>query len=154
MTTRELYRSIGVSGYEHQPCWRRDGFFFLRLAAPDSCLRCPPCGNRTVIRRGTVDRVVHAPPIGMGRTQLFIQTPRLECRRCERVLNAVLPHVVPRCNDTKSLARLVIDRRKMMTIRDMAQYVGVSETMIRSIDRKFPEWNQRRSGTTGDTAFC
>ena len=101
MTTRELYRSIGVSGYEHQQCWRKDGFFFLRLAAPDTCLRCPQCGNRDVIRRGTVDRVVHAPPIGMDRTQLFIQTPRLECRRCERVLNAVLPNVVPRCNYTK-----------------------------------------------------
>ena len=139
MTTRELYRSIGVSGYEHHQCWRKDGFFFLRLAAPDTCLRCPQCGNREVIRRGTVDRVVHAPPIGMDRTQLFIQTPRLECRRCERVLNAVLPNVVPRCNYTKSLARLVIDLRKMMTIRDVAQYVGVSETMIRSIDKKYLE---------------
>ena len=25
MTTKELYRSIGVSGYEHQQCWRKDG---------------------------------------------------------------------------------------------------------------------------------
>jgi len=139
MTTREWYRSIGVSGYENHLCWRKNGFFFLRLAAPDSCLRCPQCGNREVIRRGTVDRVVHAPPIGLDRTQLFIQTPRLECRRCERVLNAVLPNVVPRCNYTKSLARLVIDLRKMMTILDVAQYVGVSETMIRSIDKKYLE---------------
>ena len=98
MTTRELYSSIGVSGYEHQQCWRKDGVFHLRMAAPGSCYRCPQCGNRDVIRRGTVDRVVHAPPIGMERTQLFIKVPRLECRRCERVLNAVLPNVVPLCH--------------------------------------------------------
>jgi transposase len=73
----------------------------------------------------------------MERTQLFIKVPRLECRRCERVLNAVLPNVVPLCNDTKSLARLVVDLRKMMTIRDVARYVGVSDTMIRSIDKKY-----------------
>ena len=84
-----------------------------------------------------VDRVVHAPPIGMDRTQLFIKVPRLECRRCERVLNAVLPNVVPLCNYTKSLAHLVVDLRKMMTIRDVARYVGVSDTMIRSIDKKY-----------------
>ena len=141
MTTRELYSSIGVSGYEHQQCWRKDGVFHLRMAAPGSCYRCPQCGNRDVIRRGTVDRVVHAPPIGMERTQLFIKVPRLECRRCERVLNAVLPNVVPLCNYTKSLARLVVDLRKMMTIRDVARYVGVSDTMIRSIDKKYLQKN-------------
>ena len=110
MTTEsELYKSIGVRGYSSLECWRKDGTFHLRLAAPASCYRCPQCGNRDVIRRGTVDRIVHAPRIGMDRTLLLIQTPRLECRRCERVLNAVLPNVVPKCNDTKSFARIVID---------------------------------------------
>jgi transposase len=144
MTTRELYSSIGVTGYEHQQCWRKDGVFHLRVAAPVSCYRCPQCGNRDVIRRGTFNRVVHAPPIGKDRTQVFIQAPRLVCRRCERVLNAVLPNVVPLCNYTKSLARLVVDLRKMMTIRDVARYVGVSDTMIRSIDRKYLEKNFSR----------
>lgn len=65
---------------------------------------------------GTFDRMVHAPPIGMDRTKLFIQAPRLECRVCRRVLNAVLPNVVPLCNYTKSFARLAVDLRKMMTI--------------------------------------
>lgn len=77
----------------------------------------------------------------MERTQLFIKVPRLECRRCERVLNGVLPNVVPLCNYTKSLARLVVDLRKMMTIRDVARYVGVSDTMIRSIDKKYLQKN-------------
>ena len=54
MTTKELYRSIGVSGYEHQQCWRNDGVFHLRMSAPASCYRCPQCGSREVIHRGTV----------------------------------------------------------------------------------------------------
>ena len=137
MTTRELYSSIGVSGYEHQGCWRKDGKFHIRMEAPATCHKCPKCGNREVIHRGTFDRVVHAPPIGLERTVLFIKAPRLECRCCKQVLNAVLPNVVPLCNYTKSLARLVIDLRKMMTICDVARYVGVSDTMIRSIDKKY-----------------
>ncbi len=103
-----------------QNCWRRDGVFHIQMEAPVSCHRCPKCGNREVIHRGAIDRVVHAPPIGRERTLLFIKTPRLECRICEQVLNAVLPNVVPQCNHTKSLARLVIDLRKMMTICDAA----------------------------------
>ena len=81
--------------------------------------------------------MVHAPRIGMDRTVLFIRTPRLECRICQRVLNAVLPNVVPKCNYTKSLARMVVDLRKMMTIRDVAHYVGVGEGMVRGIDKSY-----------------
>lgn len=73
----------------------------------------------------------------MDRTVLFIKTPRLECRICQRVLNAVLPGVMPKCNYTKSLARLVVDLRKMMTIRDVAHYLGVGEGMVRGIDKSY-----------------
>ena len=143
MTTAELYQSLGVSGYEHEACWRKNGVFHLRMRVPTSSYRCPQCGNREVIRRGFVDRMAHASRIGMDRTVLFIRTPRLECRRCQRVLNGALPGIEPRCNYTKSLARMVVDLRKMMTIRDVAQWMGVSEGMIRSIDKS---WLTRRFG--------
>ena len=71
MTTRELDRSLGVSGYEYQGCWRKDGIFQIRIAAPRSCHKCPKCANREVIHRGTFDRVVHAAPIGKDRSVLF-----------------------------------------------------------------------------------
>ena len=129
MTTRELFSSIGVSGYGHQGCWRKGGIFHIRMEAPLSCHRCPKCGDRNVIHRSTFDRVVHAPRIGLDRTVLFIRALRLECRRCRQVLNAVLPQVEPLCNYTKSLARLVVALRKMMTIKDVAHYVGVSDTI-------------------------
>lgn len=54
MITRELYKAIGVAGYESMECWRKDGVFHLRLAAPACCYRCPQCGNRDVICRGQV----------------------------------------------------------------------------------------------------
>jgi transposase len=141
MATRELYRAIGMGGYEPLACWRKEGVFFLQMEAPASCYRCPKCGNGEVTCRGTFDRLVHAPPIGMDRTRLFIKAPRLECKDCRQVLNAVLPNVVPLCNYTKSFARLSVDLRKMMTIRDVARYLGVSDTMIRSIDKKYLQKN-------------
>lgn len=141
MTTRELYRAIGVGGYVPSACWRKAGVFCLRMEAPESCYRCPKCGNREVTCRGTFDRTVHAPPIGMDRTQLFIKAPRLQCKACKQVLNAALPNVVPFCQYTKSFARLAIDLRKMMTTSDVARYLGVSDTMIRGIDKKYLQKN-------------
>jgi transposase len=137
MTTRELYSSIGVSGYEHWGCMRKGRIFHLRMEAPSSCHKCPKCGVRDAIHQGTYVRIVHEPRIGLDRTVLFIKAPRLECRRCQPVLNAVLPKIEPRCNYMKSLARLVADLRKMMTIKDVAHDVGVSDTMIRGIVKKY-----------------
>ena len=126
MATREFYRAIGVGGYEPLACWQKEWMFFLRIEAPQSCHRCPKCGTREVPHRRTLDRIVPAPPIGLDRTQLFrrpagfglpswkmgnlflaarlIKAPRLECKRCGQVMNAVPPNVVPLCNDTKSFA--------------------------------------------------
>lgn len=137
MITKSLYQGISVTGCEHLANWRKEGVFHLRMAVPASSFRCPQCGNRDVIRRGLVDRQVHAPRMGMDCTVLFIQTPRLECRGCKRVLNASLPGIVPRCNYTKSFARIVVDLKKMMTIRDVAQYLRVSEGMVRSVDKSY-----------------
>ena len=141
MTTQVLYHALGVDGYTATRCWEKEGVFCLQMEAPSSCHRCPKCGRGDVIHRGTFDRTVHAPPIGTCRTQLFIKAPRLECRRCQQVLNAAIPKVVPHCQYTESFARLVIDLRKMMTIHDVARYLGVSETMIRSIDKKYLQQN-------------
>jgi len=107
------------------------------MRAPEDAVKCLGCGSRDVIKRGTLNRVVYAPPLGLRKTMVFIQVPRVECRKCKRVRTIKLPGVVPGKNHTKSFVRLVIDLRKMMTIKDIARYLGVSETMIRGIDKQY-----------------
>ena len=43
----------------------------------------------------------------------------------ERVLNEWLLGIVPLCNDTKNLDCLVVDLRKMITIKNLGRYLGV-----------------------------
>lgn len=135
MSTSVLYRAIGMRGYEHVAAWEESGTFKLRMRAPETCVKCPGCRSQDVIRRGTVDRVLYAPPIGLRTTQLFVQAPRVECGNCKTVRTVVLPNVVRRKNHTKSFARLVIDLRKLMTIEDVSLYLGVSTRMVRDIDK-------------------
>ncbi len=66
MTTRALYSAIGVSGYEHQGCWQKDGGFDFRMAAPQSSHKCPKCGNREAIHRGS--RIESCMGLGSGMT--------------------------------------------------------------------------------------
>jgi len=53
------------------------------------------------------------------------------------VLQAATPNVVPNCNDTQSFVRLVVGLRALMTTKDIARYLGVSETMIRGIEKVY-----------------
>jgi len=137
MLTCLLYRAIGLNGYQPVANWVQKGVFKLRMRAPEEAVKCPGCGSRDVIKRGTLNRVVYAPLIGNYKTMVFIQVPRVECRKCQRVRTIKLPGVVPGKNHTKSFVRLVVDLRKMMTIKDIARYLGVSTTMIRGIDKQY-----------------
>ena len=77
MTTQVLYHALGVDGYTATRRWEKEGVFCLQIEAPSSCHRCPKCGRGDTIHRGTFDRTVHAPRIGICRTQLLINGPRL-----------------------------------------------------------------------------
>ncbi len=137
MPTSALYAAIGMKGYQHSLAVVKSGIFQLTMTAPKKAVRCAACGSFDVIRRGGRLRQVKAPPIGMRRTQLLINTPRIECRDCEAVRAIRLPGVVPGKNHTHSFARLTVDLRKMMTTKDTARYLGVSEHMIRDIDKAY-----------------
>jgi len=137
MPTCLLYQTIGLDGYQPIADSLENGVCQLKMRVPDKAVKCPGCGSRNVIRRGTLQRLVHAPPMGTHKTKVFIQAPRVECRRCQRVRTVKLPHVVPGKNHTKSFARSVVDLRKMMTIQDVALYLGVSTRMICDIDKRY-----------------
>lgn len=137
MPTSVLYTAIGMTGYRHQSSSQVGGVFTLRMAAPETAVCCPVCKSKDVIRRGTVERVLYGPPIGMRKTRLFVTTPRVQCRKCPGLKTIRLPSVVPLKNHTMSFVRLVVDLRKVMTITDVAHYLGVSEGLIRTIDKTY-----------------
>ncbi len=137
MPTDLLYTAIGMKDYRPLSSSDRSGVLSLNMQPPESAIRCPECKSTDVIRRGTVNRKVYAPPIGLRTTLISIKTPRVECRTCNCVRNIELPKVVPLKNHTKSFARLAVDLRKMMTVVDVSAYLGVSESMIRGIDKTY-----------------
>lgn len=137
MPTDLLYTAIGMKDYLPLGSSDRAGVLSLSVQPPKSATRCPGCKSTDVIRRGTIDRKVYAPPIGLRTTLMTIQTPKVECRHCGSVRTIELPKVVPSKNHTKSFARLALDLRKMMTIADVAMYLGVSDSMIRGIDKLY-----------------
>jgi hypothetical protein len=65
MPTSLLYTAIGMKNYHPLSSSDRAGVLSLNMQPPESALRCPECKSTDVIRRGTVNRKVYAPPIGL-----------------------------------------------------------------------------------------
>ncbi|MFM7166435.1 MAG: transposase family protein [Planctomycetaceae bacterium] len=141
MSTKQLYRAFGCSHYSPVDCREEEGVFVLEMECPREKECCSGCGSRDVIRRGSRQRQVVAPPLALKTTKLLINVPRLEYRDCGRGLQAATPIVIPGCNHTRSFARLVVSLRAMMTIKNIARYPGVSESMIRGIEKKYLKRN-------------
>jgi transposase len=109
----------------------------LRVRHDGSQLTCPHCGGTNVTRRGTVPRSWSAPPIGNRPVTIFAQVPRVECRECLRKPVVGVSFADPGRSYTRSFERLVLDLRQSMTLRDVARHLGISDWMVRDIEKRY-----------------
>jgi transposase len=137
MSTSVVYRALGIRGYQHQSIRQQSGGIALRVRHDGSPLTCPHCGGTNVTRRGTVPRSWSAPPIGQRPVTIFAQVPRVECRECLRKPVVGVSFADPGRSYTRSFERLVLDLRQSMTLRDVARHLGISDWMVRDIEKRY-----------------
>ena len=66
-----------------------------------------------------------------------IARPRIECRDCQTEPVVPVPFADPRRSYTRSFERLVLDLRQSMTLTDVARHLGVSDWMVRDIEKRW-----------------
>lgn len=137
MSTSVLYRALGIRGYKHQSISEEQGAISLRVRHDGSALKCPGCHGSNIRRRGTVPRSWSAPPIGNRTVTVFAEVPRIECRDCGTEPVIPVPFADPQRSYTRSFERLVLDLRQSMTLKDVARHLGVSDWMVRDIEKRW-----------------
>jgi len=137
MSLQAVYAALGVRGYEHRSIRLGEGSVLVRLSVKDESVRCPGCGSKNVVRRGCEVREFRAPPIAHRCVRLLIDVPRVECEACGTVRQVPLTGMAERHRCTRSFVRYVVELRKMMTIRDLARHLGVSEWLVRTIEKEY-----------------
>src|SRR5690606_12442204 len=116
--------------------WVR-GSVVVRLTVKDDAVRCPGCGSGDVVRRGCQTREFRAPPIANRCVSLLIDVPRVACEACGTVRQVAVTGMAERHRCTRSFVRYVLELRKVMTIRDLAIHLGVSEWLVRTIEKDY-----------------
>jgi transposase len=137
MSQQAVYAALGVRGYEHRSIRLGEGSVVVRLGVKDRDVRCPGCGSNDVVRRGCEIREFRAPPIAHRCVSLLIDVPRVACEACGTVRQVAVTGMAEGHRCTRSFVRYVLELRKVMTIRDLAIHLGVSEWLVRTIEKEY-----------------
>lgn len=134
MSTKSLlYHGFGLGTMESSRISYEQGTVTFHVQRPISRLLCSNCHSSNIIRRGTIQRRLCHVPIGLKPVFVQVTLHRLECRNCGTLRNEHLPFMLPNKRYTRAFARYVIALSHCMTVKDVANLLGVSWGMIRSI---------------------
>jgi transposase len=137
MSTSLLYHAFGVRGYRYlKTAFVGGGVIYSIDRRTDSC-RCSVCGSENVWRQGSVTRRFRTLPIGRKPVTLSAEIPRLLCHHCGKTRQAVIGFAEPRRTYTKSFERYVLELSKHMTIKDVAEHLGVSWDVVKDIQKRY-----------------
>jgi transposase len=135
MSTSLLYHGFGVRGYRYVGTNYVEGEVWFTVEQPRETLRCPLCDSPEVTRRGEQWRTFRLPPIGRKEVTLTLAVPRVECAACEVVRQVSLSFADSRRSYSKSFARYALELSRHMTIRDVADHLGVSWDLVKDIQK-------------------
>ena len=137
MSTSLLYHAFGVRGYQYQRTEYDGGMVLFHVEPAEKSVCCSACGSRKVSRRGSKERWFRSLPIGGRKTWVIAELPRVECRECHVVRQIEINFAAPRRTYTKAWARYALALTRCMTVKDVAETLGVTWDVVKEIKKAY-----------------
>jgi transposase len=135
MSQQWLYPIFRISGYRVTKCEVEERCLRLHIEPQPHKVCCSQCGSRECIRRGQQIRALKNLPVGGVVSFVFVTIPRVECRACGLVRQIRLGLAEERRSYTRAFARYVLELSQLMTIKDVAEHLGVSWDVVKDIQK-------------------
>jgi transposase len=135
MSTSLLYHGFGVRGYRYLKTEYVEGEVVFAVEQPREAYACAVCGSADVIGRGQNRRRFRTIPIGHKPVYLSLAVPRVECRCCGAVRQMKIGFADPRVTYTKAFQQYALELSRYMTIKDVAEHLGISWDVIKEIQK-------------------
>lgn len=136
MSTSLLYHGCGIRGYQYVKTAYEAGRVTFTLRQERGDLRCAACGSRRVVRRGFQSRCFRSLPIGSRPVQIALDVPRVGCMDCGEVRQVPVDFADERRTNTHAFERYVLELSHHMTIRDVAEHLGVGWDLVKGIQKR------------------
>jgi len=134
MSTSMLYRVFGVRDYRYVSTDYVRGGIIMSIHRKAGTCCCSACGSRNVRPQGAVERPIRTLPIGRKSVTLLVRIPRVACDDCGKTRQVPIGFASPRRTYAKSFERYVLDLSQHMTIKDVAEHLGVSWDVVKDIE--------------------
>ena len=135
MSTSLLYHAFGVRGYRYVKTEYVKGEVVFTIEQPRESYRCVDCGSEHVVGRGQNRRRFRTVSIGGKPVYLMLAVPRVECHGCGAVRQVAIGFADPRVSYTKAFGRYALELSQYMTIKDVANHLGISWDVIKEIQK-------------------
>jgi transposase len=132
-----LYPIFQFRGYRVTKVETDERRLLLHVEPQPHKVCCPECGSRDVVRRGQQVRWFRNLPVGADCTWLIATLPRVECRACRLVRQIRSGLAEERRTYTRAFARYVLELSRYMTIKDVAEHLGVSWDIVKDIQKRY-----------------
>ena len=135
MSTTLLYRAFGVRGYRYGRTDYEGSEVVFTITQPRKSYCCAVCGSEDVIGKGKMPRRFRTVPIGGKPVYLDLAVPRVQCGSCGTVRQVKIGFADPRVSYTKSFERYALELLRHMTIKDVADHLGITWDVIKEIQK-------------------
>ena len=136
MSTSLLYHGFGVRGYRYARTDYVEGEVVFTIEQERDRLRCSACGSDQLTCHGGETRLFRSLPIGNRPTHLLFSVPRVECHACHLVRQVSIDFADPRRRYTHAFERYALELSKSMTIKDVADHLGVGWDAVKDIQKR------------------
>ena len=135
MSTSILYHGWGLKNYSHSRTEYRDGAMFFHVEKHQEKRVCPRCGGREFALAGKVSPAPTIRSLPIGRKPVFLvpQLHRIECFRCEAVVQEDRLFAAPKKHFSHQLEQYILDLCRSMTIEDVAVHLDMSWETVKDI---------------------
>lgn len=137
MSTSFLYHAFGLPGYEFLSNDFSNGKITIKIKPKDKLLLCPCCESKNIIKRGTYKRTIRTVPIGSKPVFLEAEIPRIYCLSCFCTRMIDLKFAKSKKRYSNKFAKYVLSLAKLMTIKDVAIFLGVGWDLVKDIYKKY-----------------
>jgi len=111
--------------------------------------RCSECGSKTLAPHDTTKRLVRDLNLAATVVWLNLFYRKVYCPICKKVRVERQEFVEPYARVTKRLARYIHDLCKTMTVKEVAEHVGLDWKTVKNIDKVFLEEEFGETDYTG-----
>lgn len=135
MSTSILYHGFGIRGYKYQSSSFNGGKITLAISQNTDPILCSNCYSTDIVRRGGVAREFKTLPIGSKPVSILFTVPRVSCFSCGLTRQATISFADAKKRHTRSFERYALELMRHMTIKDVADHLGISWDTAKEIQK-------------------